>query len=497
MNAVTAVTMLVLAAAQAQEPAPSAAPAPQPEQAAPPAAQEGGPQRPSLDAQPAPQPAPAGEIITLQQALGIAASRNLDLKALDARLRQADEASAQAWAGFLPQLTASGRYTRNERESSIPEGAFDPGVPGVRPPSPKITIVPKDQLTGQLEATQVLFSPALWFGIRAAHKGEAVARHSIENARRDLLFGVAQAYYGVAALKQSVEVTERLLEIARRQESDARVRYQAGTIAKVGYLRAEIDRARAEQDLRRSRNSYESARIALATLLDRPVDFEVTDPPEPDLPPDLAQLEEAALRHRNDVQAARRNVELQRASRNASWGRYFPDVAAFGLYQGQNAAGFSGQETAWAAGVGLSWTLLDGGLRESQLREGNAKVAEAEASAASTEALARREVRQAILDLESARANAAKAREQRDLAAENQRLVDVSYRAGAATAVEQADATAELRNSEIAVTTESLSAQLAAVRLLQVAGEFDPFRRLEAVRQPAQSPEAAVPAPQR
>ena len=56
---------------------------------------------------------------------------------------------------------------------------------------------------------------------------------------------------------------------------------------------------------------------------------------------------------------------------------------------------------------------------------------------------------------------AQKAKEQRDLAAENQRLVDVAYRAGTATAVEQADATAQLRNAEIQVTTDRLNAQLA------------------------------------
>jgi outer membrane protein TolC len=75
-----------------------------------------------------------------------------------------------------------------------------------------------------------------------------------------------------------------------------------------------------------------------------------------------------------------------------------------------------------------------------------------------------------VLDLESARANALKAKEQRDLAAENQRLVDVSYRAGAATAVEQADAVAALRNAEIAQLTETLSAQVAALRVLRAAG---------------------------
>ncbi len=127
-----------------------------------------------------------------------------------------------------------------------------------------------------------------------------------------------------------------------------------------------------------------------------------------------------------------------------------------------------------AVGVGAQWSIFDGGRRESDIREGNAKIDEALAAAASTEQKVRNEVRQALLDLDSARANAAKAKEQRDLAAENQRLVDVSYRAGAATAIEQADATAQLRNAEIGYTAETLGAQLAALRVLRAAGAFQP-----------------------
>jgi outer membrane protein TolC len=140
-------------------------------------------------------------------------------------------------------------------------------------------------------------------------------------------------------------------------------------------------------------------------------------------------------------------------------------------------SGFTGKYDTWAVGLGLSWTILDGGLREAELREASARIAEAAAARRSLENRAVVEVKQALLDLESARANAQKAREQRDLAAENQRLVDVSFKAGAATAVEQADATASLRNAEIAATTEELAAQLAALRVLKAAGAFEPTRK--------------------
>jgi outer membrane protein TolC len=245
----------------------------------------------------------------------------------------------------------------------------------------------------------------------------------------------------------------------------------------VGYLRAEIDRARAEQDLLRSRNAYDSARLSLAALLDRDAAFDVSEPPDPPAPGEAAALEKAALAERADLQAARLAEEVAASLRAATSMRYLPTLGAFGRYQVANVGGFTGQNDSWAVGLGLNWALFDGGLREAELREGSARIAEATAARRSAEVKALTEVRQALLDWESAKANAIKAREQRDLAAENQRLVDVSFKAGAATAVEQADATATLRNAEIAATTEALSAQLAALRVLKAAGEFAPPAR--------------------
>jgi outer membrane protein TolC len=441
------------------------------------------------------EPAPSGPVLTIADALRIAAAQNLDLKAAEARLQQANELHWKAWAGYLPQLNASGTYTRNQLSASIAlptgyyirnsgtlqgpaEGGAVPGAPTpfILAPSgiESVTIQKEDQLAGQAELDQALIQPQLWFLIPNARRGEKVAALTTEAVRRDILFGVAQAYYAVASLKRAYEISQQLLEIAQRQEKDARVRYQAGTIAKVGLLRAEIDRARAEQDLRRAWNSFQSGKISLAVLLDRTPDFETVEPPEPPLAPDTSGLADKALQLRAEVQAARVQVEIARGTRNASIARYFPTVGAFGRYQIQNLIGFTGKYDLWQVGVALQWNLLDGGRRESDIREANAKIDEAEATRLSTEANVRAEVEQALLDLESARANAFKAKEQRDLAAENTRLVEVSYRAGAATAVEQADASTQLRNAEIAAITEALGAQLAAVRVLRAVGEFEP-----------------------
>jgi outer membrane protein TolC len=504
----TSIAMVALAFALAQGQVPQPEGAAGAAQAPPAAAQQAPPASPQ-QASPATPEQPglivsvdeerlykmAGPMLTLDEALDRAQKENVDLRVARARLRQAETLSRQAWAGYLPQVSAGGTYTRNELEASIslPTGYWvrdsgtpqgPPSAPGdgqttyVLEPSGFLTAViqKQDQLGAQVQATQAIFVPELWAVIRNASRAAEAAGLNAESFRRTIVFLSAQVYYGVASLRQLVEVSERLLEMNRRQERDAQIRLKAGTIAKVGLVRAEIERARAEQDLRRARNSYLSAKIALAALLNRSdLAFEVVaEPPPLAVPDDLPRLQERALRERPDVRAAEVGVEFSRGQRNAILARYLPAVGAFGRYQWANIGGFTGKETTWAAGIAVQWNIFDGGLREAQLSQASARIDESEAALASARQAVATQVAQALLDWQSARANGLKAKEQRDLAAENQRLVDVSYRAGAATALEQADATTALRNAEIAYQTESLNAQIAGLRVIQAAGAADP-----------------------
>lgn len=432
------------------------------------------------------QPAPSAKILTLDDALREAQARNLDLQAARARLDQARTLGWKAWSQQLPQITAGATWTHNSAEAAISlptqYEVLDNGpaatpryVTGNPLQSVDATLQARDQLGAQVQATVPLIAPSLWFGISAARAGEKASEQGTEAARREILFGVAQLYFGAVGGRFAAQITERQLAVALDHEKDARVRFEAGTAPKVALLRAEIDRAKAEQDLKSARAGYDSSRSALATMLGRDgADFDVETPPEPAAPPPEGELEDGAARDRPDVQATETAVTVAERTRGTIWGRYLPSLGAFGRYQWANIAGFTGRETAWAVGLALNWTLFDGSLREAELTENGAKVAEAEANLRSARLKARDEVRRARLELETAAANRQKARETVDLARENQRLVDVNYKAGAATYLESSDANAQLTTAELASVTEQLKAQLAELKLLKAAGRFDP-----------------------
>ncbi|WP_163995094.1 TolC family protein [Pyxidicoccus caerfyrddinensis] len=406
-------------------------------------------------------------VLTLEDALSRARKENLDLKVAQARLEQADTASRKAWAGYLPTITASGVIIRNSDAAIIPPGPIAP-VP--------ITIQPLVQRQAQIEIRQAIIAPQLWAGISAAYKSERVAALNVEQARREILFGVAQAYYGAAAQAKAVNVQERLVELNAARSKDTRVRFEAGTVTRVAQLRAEQDLSRAEQDLIRAQNAYSSARLVLATLLAfDDADFDVAAPPEPEVPvkTDADQLYQRSLEARADVAASRETVELARTNKKGAWLAYLPTVGVNGAYRIANSGGFTGQSDTWLITFAASWTLWDGGLREANLTEASARIAESLANQRKAELTAREDVKRSQLDLASALANRLKAEQTVELARESQRLTDVSFKAGVATYLEVADANTALTSAEIGLVNERLQSALAALRLLRSVGAFE------------------------
>ena len=439
------------------------------------------------------QPAAQRKVLTLREALDAARSRNLEIQQLDARVQAARQLTWKAWSSYLPQINAGVQLARNQYEVSFalpsgywvrdmgsqqgPAGGGDvPGEPTnltVYPSSVTEAVVqPMVQTNGQVKLTQALVAPQAMVLISNAYKAEKTIDYNIQQARRDILFAVAQLYYGVASLQELTVVQERQVVLTKERERDSRVRFEAGTGTKVGLLRAEIDRAQAEEDLKRAQIDFQRARLALATALDRPDDFDIVLPESPPQPKG-ENLEQQALDLRPDVKAAAENLDLAYGERTRLYMQYLPSIGAFGAYNYASTSTFNPNAFSWQVGLGLTWTILDGGLREASIREQSAKIAEADALKRQVDLRAVTRVKEAQLDLQGAVANRAKARERTGLAQENARLVDVAYKAGAATYLESTDSVQTLRQAEVGLVAESLNVDLATLKLLNAVGAFE------------------------
>ncbi|GAO04798.1 TolC family protein [Anaeromyxobacter sp. PSR-1] len=452
--------------------------------------------------------APAPPVLTLDAAFRRAREASLELRIAGERLAQARTLARKAWSHYLPQVTAGGSYAWNSedvvldlptsfairdvgRPTSAPRAALPPYDPG-RPFSPvnlpgeatTLALVPtsveelelqrKTQYGVQAEVRQALLAPRLWPAIRNAYLAEEVAGAQVADTRQKLLYGVAQLYYGAATLREAVAVQERTLETWRRHETDAEHLAAQGAAPRLALLKARTDRARAEQELIRTRNAYAAARLALATLLDRDADFEVERPPEPPAPSADAREQEERAARRPDVEAARGRLALAQGQRREAAAAYLPTLGVSGTWRWASITGFTGEHAGWTVLLGLQWTLFDGGRREAELADAGHRAAEADAALALASNKARDEVRRARLDLDSAAAAARKAEEQAALAREALEQAQRAHAAGAATYLEVADATSAASSAELGLVAATLDARLARLALARAAGTFDP-----------------------
>ena len=455
----------------------------------------------------APAAAPARTVLTLEAALGEARVNNLDLRIAREKLAQADTLSRKAWSYYLPQVALNAGYTWNSedvlldlptsfaiREAVNPTTGQPVNYPvGSKPQDPtkpisasnppglptpyllyplsyeQLELQRQRQYGAKAELQQAIFAPQVIRAVQSAHRAHEVAESRVAAATQDVLFGAAQLYYGAASLQEVVAVQERNLANWRRHEADAEALVAQGAAPKLALLKARTDRARAEEDLIRARNSRDGARQALATLLSRDDDFEVVRPPEP--APVSGDPASAAGR-RPDVRAAEAGLRLADSQGAEVDTRYLPTVGLTGSLQWASITGFTGKHEGWSVTLGARWTLFDGGRREAEECEAAHRSAEAQAALDQTRRRARDEVRRASLDLDSAQAARRKAEEQSQLAAEALQHAQSAYAQGAATYLEVADATTASQNAELGRVTEDLSARLAALRLQRAAGEL-------------------------
>jgi outer membrane protein TolC len=444
-------------------------------------------------------PAESGlPLLSLDEALTLARTRSLDLKAAQARYEAAKEIVWKTTSGYLPQIIASGNFTHNNIgavfdaptglyiRQGVPETQFyappPANLPGTVPATP-LTVVPtneafviqlQNQWSGQVTASQNILAPQLIAQIRASTLTARAAELTRDNMRRQILFAVAQQYYSAAGLRRAAEVQAQLVEIETYRVKDAQVRFDAGSVNKIFLLRAQIDKSQAEQNVRASRYAYAASKAALAVLLAQSPNFEVDLPPDPVLPPELNQLEDNAPLRRADVLSAKTTAEAADVTHTSVWLSYLPNIGFNAAYRLTNASGFTGQDSSWFFSFGFTWTLFDGGLREATLREAGANARAAAFTAETLDVQSKEQVHAAQLQLESARVNRDKAADQVRLAKENLALVRINTQAGASTYLEQEDAISTEDQAELTLIQETLNAQLGVLALENAAGTYDP-----------------------
>lgn len=143
----------------------------------------------------------------------------------EARRLAALEAKPQARGVLLPQVSATGDWTRFE---SVGPSTFDDGQGGTLSRSAKVDI---EDTNWQVALRQSLFRWDQVIGLRRADKLVARAEAVREAAQQDLIVRVAQRYFDVLAAEDRLTSIHADRTAIARQLEQAKQRFEVGLIA--------------------------------------------------------------------------------------------------------------------------------------------------------------------------------------------------------------------------------------------------------------------------
>lgn len=434
--------------------------------------------------------------VSLEEALQLLDAQSLTLAQARARADEAGAVVRQSKAQLFPALNGAGSYTRNSAQASISlrdllgnvTGSLAQGIgQGLsqalgRPvqiqvpfdasqlPAP-IVLQPLDVWTGSANLRIPVVVPTAWFDLAAAKQGELGAQAAAEATRLQLRAGFAQSAWAASAAEEVVEASRRAVETAREHAESAQRAVKAGTGAPLTALQAQTELVRRESDLVQALAERERAHLALGVLLGRAEPLEVAVPAA--APPasfDPAALMVEALEKRPELRAQSAQIAAAERQVDSAWARLAPQIAV-------NASAFAstvpyptGDKAGWKASADLTWSLYDGGFREGRRGQAAAQAAGARAALGAQQVEIRREVQDAVRDIEVARERLRLAVQQKGFAAEAAASAKRSFEAGLASSLDVLDANDRVYQADVATAQARARLGAAAVALDRAVG---------------------------
>ena len=293
-----------------------------------------------------------------------------------------------------------------------------------------------------------------------ARAGEAAARYDWEATTEGLELEVAKAYYRVQQAREMVAAA-RAEEAGYQSHLEvAQAKVAAQDALRTAVLDLEARLASAGADVVAAEASRDLAREYLRLLLgiDAQAPFEVADIITP-----LAEPKNPGIGSRKEQLAMAMKVRQARAAVDLAAAEAKPKVVAF--VSGRNDSGLidSGNGASWTAGVAMKWYIWSGGENRARVAQAKARVAEAEAMAEKQDLEVLFEIRQARLNLDTARKRLVLAEKAVKSAAESADVTRRRFAEGLSLSTQLIDSQSALTSAQV------MRAQARAEEMISIA----------------------------
>jgi len=300
--------------------------------------------------------------LTLEESIAIALRQSVIIQSAKEGVLASEARRKEAVTGFLPKLSTTYNYTRN-----------DP-APYINQPPPSaintLTIGTQDNYTWSLDARQPLFTGGrLEANYEISRLGVDASKHEEIGTVQDIVLEVKRSYYTILKAKHLVGVAKQSVEQFIAQKDLAKNFYEVGLVPRNDYLQAEVRLADGTQSLVRAENRLEEVHARFNTILRRPISTPVAVVDILDYKPygkNFDECLEAAMNNRPEIQVFALKAEQAGKKVKAVESEFYPSVNLVGSYQRYgdtadlNGSVYKNPEN-WTVAAVATWDLWEWG----------------------------------------------------------------------------------------------------------------------------------------
>ena len=415
--------------------------------------------------------------LTLEDALAKAIEASHRLAEARAREDAAQAGVAVRESAERPTITATASYTRTNHVLPF----VVPGPVGI-----PIVVYPDvpNNYQSRLELRWPIYTGGRTDALERAARAEANAVGAeVQTAQADLRLEVTRAYWAVVTARASLDVLEQGVARSQAHVNDVNQRFKAGLVPPNEVSSATAQEVRARMLAIEARTQRDVAIADLARLIsvspEQPIEptADLARPPASLAAqgPELTPLIESARSARQERRTLEQRLVAADAQRDAAAAGRLPTIQLLSGfdYARPNPKIFPRADIAqesWDAGVGVTWSLWDGGRTVAEVAQAAAASRAAAERLAEFDSRLGVEVRQRALELESASASVTTAMSGVTAAADARRVVGERYEAGVIAQIEVLDAEYALLQAQLDLTRAQAAVRLAEAQLTRALG---------------------------
>ena len=233
---------------------------------------------------------PSASELTLGEAYVMASKNHESVRVAEELILQSREGVREAYAGFLPSVTARGEFRKFSSEESS-------GVFQLQPDSTKRL---------DIDFSQPIYSGGKSLSALRGSKIRVEAREALALATGDkLLITTARVYFTALKASSDVSIKEASLKRVSEQLRASRARLKAGTATRAVVLRAEAEKAGRAAELIKAEKVLMDALDLMRSITGADGELILVDPADITLPSgDISEVVRVALDKRPEYRAA-------------------------------------------------------------------------------------------------------------------------------------------------------------------------------------------------